>query len=376
MVCYNTFLRNGAWKSASCMLFFLAGPAAAAPAIQQVSGTLNHKSAVTITGSGFGTKPTAAPAVWDDASTGNYPTDNGKWSGYWPHVSEPTTYYMRYTTPIRGIALPHSHITRYLAGGHGGSGDSQVNVRKDYTISSYPHYVYISYYYRVDSAWNFCSGDNNFKIGSHSLSGGSYKEPYWYYEHRNGDLTGPSGNPGIYTPYIPSSGGGSHNFGSGANPAANWVKLELEIAYANASSGYVKLWNNGTLKAQYNGPTDGGGLGGKSESIGGYARCYGSGMGNNWRYFADLYLDSSRARIVLANNADLSSATIVEPQIPSSWSSTSISASVNLGKFSTGQTAYMFVLDSSGQRNASGFPVTVGGTGGAALNPPTNLRIQ
>lgn len=376
MVSYNTFLRKSAWKSASCLLFLIAGPASAAPAIQQASGTLNHKSAVTITGSGFGSKPTAAPAVWDDASTGKYPTDNGKWSGYWPNVTEPTSYYMRYTTPIKGIGLPHTKATRYLAGGHGGSGDLMAVFWKNYTISSYPHYVYINYYYRVDSAWNFCSGDNNFKLGSHSQAGGAYNEPYWYYEHRNGDLTGPSANVGAYTPYIPSSNGGSHSFGSVANPVANWVKMELEIAYTSASSGYVKLWNNGKLKAQYNGPTDAGGLGSKAEAIGGYARCHGSGMSNNWRYFADLYLDFSRARVVLANNANLSSATIVEPQIPSSWNSTAITVSVNLGKFSAGQTAYLFAIDSSGQPNATGYPVTVGGTAGATLNPPTNLHIQ
>jgi len=32
---------------------------------------------------------------------------------------------------------------------------------------------------------------------------------------------------------------------------------------------------------------------------------------------------------------------------------------VNLGSFSTGQTAYLFVFDSTGTPSASGFPVTV-----------------
>ena len=113
------------------------GGGAAAPAIAEVSGSFNHKAIVTITGSGFGSKSQAAPVVWDDASTGTLPTDNGKWDGYYPlYPVESTTYHLRYTTPIRGIGLPHSHITRYLAGAHGevGSPGTAVMFWKNRTI--------------------------------------------------------------------------------------------------------------------------------------------------------------------------------------------------------------------------------------------------
>src|SRR5579871_3031938 len=40
----------------------------AAPSVQQVSGPLDHNATITITGSGFGAKPTSAPILWDNAT--------------------------------------------------------------------------------------------------------------------------------------------------------------------------------------------------------------------------------------------------------------------------------------------------------------------
>ena len=102
------------------------------------------------------------------------------------------------------------------------------------------------------------------------------------------------------------------------------------------------------------------------------------GQPNNWRYFADVYLDYSRARVVLGNAPTLSASTIREVQVPTSWSGSSISISANLGRFTAGQTAYVFVVDANGTPNGQGFPVTMGATGPDTTRPiitstsPTN----
>jgi len=49
-----------------------------------------------------------------------------------------------------------------------------------------------------------------------------------------------------------------------------------------------------------------------------------------------------------------------EIQIPTSWSSSSIGIDVNTGSFSNG-TAYLYVVDSSGDVNSSGYEITIGG---------------
>lgn len=72
------------------------------------------------------------------------------------------------------------------------------------------------------------------------------------------------------------------------------------------------------------------------------------------------YLDYTSARVVLANNPDLSLATVIETQIPVTWNNGTIGISVNLGKFNAGETAYLFVVNAVGRRNASGFPVRIG----------------
>ena len=56
--------------AAGILLCGVAPLALGAPAISGVSGTLSSGQTVTISGSGFGTKPQAAPLLWDDFEQG------------------------------------------------------------------------------------------------------------------------------------------------------------------------------------------------------------------------------------------------------------------------------------------------------------------
>ena len=87
-------------KSIAMLLGLLASTEAAlgAPVVQQISGTLDHNASITITGSGFGSKATPAPLVWDNAS-GSKLSD--KWSGGWPSMVP--GYNIGYYSPMRGI---------------------------------------------------------------------------------------------------------------------------------------------------------------------------------------------------------------------------------------------------------------------------------
>jgi len=160
----------------------------------------------------------------------------------------------------------------------------------------------------------------------------------------------------------PDNNGHNYFWDYGANPfglfGGVWSKVEMAIKWTNQADGYVKQWQDGVLVINYSGATDNYGGTDRSESVGGYARMYGEP--NNWRYWADVYLDYSLARVVLADNADLTKATIVEPQIPSSWSPESINVSVNLGKFAPGDYAYLFVCDPTGVCNETGFRIPAG----------------
>lgn len=372
---------------AAGLLSLAAITATAAPAITAASGTFNHKSSVTITGSGFGVKSPAAPVVWDDASGGSILS---KWSDAWPNQNP--SFNTIYRPPQRGIGLPHAHITRYIAGAHYGFGgaDAGYNVMfwRNRTISSYPAYTYMSWYQRVDDAWVFQNNltpdtDNNFKVSAFSVCCSPYELPNNWYVEYNARPISRSSTPtwhlvddaedqpqeSLQDPDVNRHG---WFWNRAVNPMSGvWSKIEQEVKYSRQSDGYIRLWENGVLKINYAGPTDRYAGNTRSEGIGGYAR---SRSTNNWRYFADVYLDYTRARVVLANNPSLSLATIIEPQIPTNWSGTSIGISVNLGRLTTGQTAYLFVIDPAGTANAAGLPVVLRNTV-SAFPAPTNPRV-
>jgi len=367
-------------KIAVLPLMFLAGSVLAAPVVQQVSGTFDHKATVTVSGSAFGTKPVAAPLVWDDASGTNI---LNKWDGAWPNNNP--AYNTMYRAPMRAVPLPHGHDTQYIAGAHGDSagatGGYNVIFYKNLPSVTFPYYIYVSWYERIDPAWVF-GGDDNFKTFAYSVCCGPYQMPNnWYMNYGPPSFSSATASP----QYQHNDDGGSlenpdengHNgwWLWGANPTSRWLKVEMAVKLTSQTDGYIKLWEDGVLKDNYLGSTDKYPGTARTIGIGGYARNY--GQPNNWRYFADVYIDTSLARVVLANNQTLSKATIIEPQIPSSWADGSISFTVNLGKFTTGQTAYLFVFDATGTSNAIGFPVTAGGGAAAvAISPPSNLRVQ
>ena len=361
-------------------LLTIAQVALAAPVVQQVSGALDHNGAVTITGAGFGSKPDAAPLVWDDASGRNI---LDKWDGAWP--SKLSGYNTAYYDPMHSVGLPHSHVSRYIAGAHAGNSgaDSGYDVVffKNIEVTSFPSYVYASWYQRADAGWVF-GGDNNFKTFAYSVCCSPYEHPNdWFtaYGPPQPSSINASDTPqwtigdnGASLQYPDAEG---HNawYGHGVNPmAGKWAKEEVAVKITNQKDGYVKVWENGVLVLDYHGATDKYPGTRRTVGIGGFARIQ---VAKNWRYFADAYLDTTLARVVIANKPDLSKATIIENQIPDAWSDTSIHATVNLGKFSQGDKAYLFVVDASGNVSATGLPVTAGGTV-AVPAAPTSVAVH
>lgn len=354
----------------------------AAPAISNVQGSFSHKSDLTISGSGFGQKPTPAPVVWDSCEQAGL---SSQWSGAWPNRSADSNNNLKCRPPIRGIGLPHNNSTMYMAGSHAGSGgaDAGYNVMafKSRQISSYPAYTYASWYQRSDNAWQFC-GDNNYKVFDFSRGSSPYDLPNnWYLEynarptsttstadwHILDDALGQSAQ----SLQSPDASGRSWWWNSAINPmGGSWTKIEVAVKISPQSDGYIRLWENGVQKINYAGSTDHYSGTERTIGIGGYARCYGNS--NNWRYFADMYVDYTLSRVVLANNSDLAKATIIETQMPTSWSDGLITISMNAGRLTAGN-VYAFVFDSSGQRNQTGIPI-----GGIAIQPeaPSNVMVE
>jgi hypothetical protein len=90
-------------------------------------------------------------------------------------------------------------------------------------------------------------------------------------------------------------------------------------------------------------------------------------------YIDDIFIQiGSQARVEIGDNATWANCTHKEIQVPSAWSNTSITATINQGSFNNGDSAYLFVVDGDG--NASnGYPITIAGS--APPSPPSGLKV-
>jgi hypothetical protein len=82
--------------------------------------------------------------------------------------------------------------------------------------------------------------------------------------------------------------------------------------------------------------------------------------GTSDQYVDDVYIDDTWQRVEIGDNATYSSCTHREIQIPTAWSDTSITATLNQGSFENGSTGYVFVIDEDGNANETGKAITFG----------------
>lgn len=97
-------------------------------------------------------------------------------------------------------------------------------------------------------------------------------------------------------------------------------------------------------------------------------------------YYDDVYVATgqyARARVEIGNKSTYNSCTKLSITTPTSWSNTGITTTIRQGSFTSGETAYLYVVNSNGDVNSSGFAVTIGkGNGSGPPLPPENLHIN
>jgi len=351
------------------------------PLISSYSGTAAHGQNITITGSNFGIKNPAAPLIWDNSESGNL---LDTWTNRWPREATGNYNTDYRTAPFRNVNPPHSHSNnRFIAGGHDPAGYSpwanwkgpNVAVWKD-NLNNLQE-VYITFYNRIDPLWP--DQNDNFKNMDYGTGPGPYESGSWYSSLCEHMYTGGQifwGALGTQCLDTCSCCGVWLQYAWYFNYDDFKVWHREEHIFKEGASGFLKIYNDNVLK--YNktncDPTS---TSLNNITIGGYWRKSLSadssqdyGDANAFRYWDDIYLDSTFSRVVLANNANYSQATIIEPQIPSVWSASSITAKVNLGRLPDTGTVYLFVFDASNNHNATGYPIVLGGS---PPPPPTYL---
>ncbi len=353
----------------------------AAPVLTSVTGTFSNGNTVTAHGSQFGTKSPVAPWLWRDFEEGSQ------------------NQLIQAGSPAINVSNLCANDTNPARLAHYGN-DSGRFTGDQFVVSPFgptggcPSYNYGSGPYNVDWTASGLSIEAGFPDTGKSYFYGwvwsqafntAHMEQLKLLMHENYSWPQtrieiqPFASSAAYPTIIPSCSSSAASYGGNAgnvyisvlfhNP--NWTSLEVIEDYSvDGGAGYFGLKTNSQLVAEFNGVTTNCAGEGRHRDVWKLTH-FGRELESNptpyphgEHRWGELYIDTSWARILLCNNQNYSQATHCEIQIPlSGWDGGStITFRVNSGSMmGAGTQAYLFVFDSSGQRNSSGFPVNFNG---------------
>lgn len=350
-------------------LGLLAATADAQPVVGSVSGVASNDQTMVIAGSAFGTKPTAAPLVWEDFDDGVLHQDLA------PHgVIAPNN-----TDNLRHSFTSRNARTNFKVTNANGDGNFF-----EYTGSGAPKW-FVQYWIKLASNWSW--GTTAYGGGNDGLANIKFFRMF-----PNGGRTYTNAGYSMHG----FSGGDVMRFvEKGAQPylgvdGRSWFTPNtwhnVQVLYGDSgldqANGTMKLWVDGVLRDSMttvvtNVGSDGSATDKRPYVIGFYDSWAPSdaSVSNMYGYYGDIYVDNNWSRVELGDASTYVNTRHREIQIPTAWGASSVSVKINQGSFGSGQIGYLYVTDSLGRVNANGFPVTIGGGTVTPPSAPTNLRV-
>ncbi len=324
-----------------------AGQAAQGPSINDVAGAITQGGTLEINGSGFGTKSTAAPLRYDDFEKGilgeRIPNnqDGGGWSTNSPNYPTYSDAVARY--PGRQSAL-QSFGTYY---GQSLSLDNREN--SGTTIPPGTKEMYVTGWFWMETGG---APSRNVKIINMGTGAGWQTRIDVYPSTSSGHLYAHGSTT------CEDSSTYIHDWSAKPNnvmlPDKKWHRIETYLRIG--ANGYRDVWVDGVKIAEISG-----GFTGESCDIGylliGHYFATDTGTPKPWakRYWDELYVDTTMARVEIGDAPIWEDCKHKEVQIPSAWSDTSIMLTANLGSFQPGSPVYVYVVDADGNVNHDGF---------------------
>lgn len=336
----------------------------AAPVINSVNGIASQGSTISISGSGFGSKPTAAPVLWDDFEQGTAGTiiqNRNAAIGKWDTGSGSENVRYSTSTPYAGrMAAEHDFVSAYNA-----------SLSKNFTFQR----LYMDFWIYTDyrdkksrnfKPWRFYGGSDD----SLQLVWA------WYCDGQ------------ALNRYDGSGGLNVNDWPGNTYPNRSWQHVQVIYQQSDPNKA------NGTVRHLIDGVVSG--L--NSDAV--ITRASNSQfnqirIGHYWAQDAisgcpansgatvkidNVYIDTSWARVELGNASTYAASRVREVQIPVSWSSNQVQVKLNAGRFTQGDTAYLYVTDVNNVTNTTGIPVVIGassdGIATAAPQPPTSVTVQ
>lgn len=340
----------------------------AAPSITSISGPFIHGGPTTIVGTQFGAKSIAAPWVWDnfnDGIDGQVLGTSPK--GFWQPYSTAGSGFPTYSTigSRNGSLIGRKVCTneQFFSYGRTGLGGTEM-------------------YYSIWFKWQSISGGTRsvMKLVRLNTQGGFYSTtPSTWVTMQ------PSVTNGGWVYSEPQSGaGGLGQFDVIALSHNVWHRIEVYWRlstpgvpdgeyryYLDGVEAEAGIWSNVVTRA----------AGSASAQVDNFLLPFmHSEAGTNvLAYHADdVYVDRTRARVEVCLGSKWASRGLCEVQIPTRWTADSIEVTGNRGGFSSFANTFLYVVDSSGNANATGFPLACSPSCGDIQPPsaPMGLRVQ
>lgn len=338
---------NGAGNS-------VGAPIAGVCATSQPTAQLSHDCIVpgtrlTISGSGFGTKPQAAPVVWDDFEGGAI--DAPLATGGWQHYGAAT--YPRFTArdAYAGRQAAFTDMPP-AADNFNTAGRMGLNTTS----------AYFSYQFRVEVVAGSFATDGAFikLLRANAAPNFYHPQPRFY------TTVFPRADAQIDSGYddlagsVSVKGEGPHRLRMDA-----WNRLEAYYRYSDPgiANGALLTWVNLQPNAAFENALTRTSASATAVLDSFLLPLMADRLSNlHLRvYVDDVYVDTTRARVEIGDAPQWANCTRRELQIPEAWSPTEIRVRVHQGRLANGSTAYVYVVDASGAViNGSGIPVRFG----------------
>lgn len=337
------------------------------PAKAPGGGSLAHGGSLVITGTGFGTKASAAPQVYDNFESGtvgqlvfgNAPVDRAiggawVWDDYTSGTERP-----KYSSDYsRGVSTKAAKMVYTGSGGYNNS----LEIFKDFPNSG--DELYLSFWYRYERTSGQCSR-NHKPFVLYGSDGGVFPEAYVGWgnpDFGDGGLRNSAQDSGATDPTIWASGPDMSGL------SGKWRRFEAYLKQSTpaTSDGAWQMWSHdpdaaAVIALVMNDTTY------KTRSSSNYWRqiqigSYHDNQTANGQpynvtaavYLGEVYVDTTRARVEIGDNATYASCKRREIQPATAWSNTSVTIRANKGGFATSSTGYVFVIDSTGAAQSAG----------------------
>lgn len=329
------------------LIFGLCAPVAADPVITGVSGALKQEATITITGSGFGQKDPAPPLIWADFEDGTMnPSKLGQRKS-WSAPASSSRFVL--TTSNQ---TPNSHYSVV--------GNYTPLIRSfSFEVSKGPEdggwtriYNYQKRFYDFDATgnqqfWRLSSGESSAAVfvgGWLIGEGRCYSTGEGYMGGMRGSY---QGTPYEKDQWLTEEFIWQFEGGTGRN---------LDGTRGPGGTGMWDYTRNGR-RVQHRENVYNGAIHPSRLVTDNYIAAEAPPPPGSKVFMDDIYIDDTYARVIVGNAPTLGRSNVREIQIPSAWSDTSITVTVNQGSFSDLEHVYLYVFDMNGAVNNEGYPL-------------------